>query len=853
MKLRKSRGMSGLSPAVEIISKARTHHLRSPAVLAGVAFSLLSMPFATGQVTAVEFGGNYNDGADNADKSGYTLENGDFDGEGDSADRRGYIPFGTLFRNINDANGVGNNNVIYHGTQHTHLDDTATDPSIGIFRFENSAVDDRLQCGHGGTTAVTQQTFAPHVVKADFLNGAATAPNLFFEDAAGSVTVSLANKSGAGTVNRALVKNGSSWYVSSTASSSTALLSINGFTEMWIPYDPDTNIYLSATVLAGTAVAGSTFNDIQAFGAVVQQNNIASGRAVNDDRFSVNGFSARMTDTLPQILVVNQDSRAVPNGGLPALEKLDIAPYTISFDAGATADKLIVALSSETGGSGPATISYDGVPLTFVAGTQNNKTKGIWYLDNPSTGGAADLVIDMTSYDVVNGIGFGVVSISGSAPGVSGGAAAGGVEVSVPNPDAGSFVMSAYSSNTTGAITVPTGHGEVYSSTNIGSAAGAAAYRSNAAAGTQTVTYAQAGTPDNHSTAAAVFLPLPPITVVNSDSDVVPDTGGEEDLENNPYSFFFDAGAGADKLIVSLSSETGGAGPASISFDGVPLTFVAGTEDGKTRGIWYLDSPFTGGDAELVIDMTGYDVVNGIGFGVVSISGSAPGVSGGTAAGGLEATISNPDDGSFVMSAYTSNGNSGITVPTGHTEVYSSPAIGSASAASAYRNNAAAGIQTVTYAQTGASSHSTAAAVFLPVSDGNSFADWIAGFPGVGAQDGLDQDPDGDGIDSGVENIFGTAPDEFSAGIAVGAVDSGSNTFTFTHPQSATPADDLTASYRWSTNLVDWYDGDNADGPGGGLTVGIVAGPVGPPTTTVTATASQAVTSLFIRVEVNQD
>jgi hypothetical protein len=76
------------------------------------------------------------------------------------------------------------------------------------------------------------------------------------------------------------------------------------------------------------------------------------------------------------------------------------------------------------------------------------------------------------------------------------------------------------------------------------------------------------------------------------------------------------------------------------------------------------------------------------------------------------------------------------------------------------------------------------------------------------------------------------------------------NSFTFTHPQNATPASDLTSIYRWSTNLIDWYAGDNVDGPGGGLTVGIVADPVGPPTTTVTATASQSVPNLFIRVEI---
>jgi hypothetical protein len=79
------------------------------------------------------------------------------------------------------------------------------------------------------------------------------------------------------------------------------------------------------------------------------------------------------------------------------------------------------------------------------------------------------------------------------------------------------------------------------------------------------------------------------------------------------------------------------------------------------------------------------------------------------------------------------------------------------------------------------------------------------------------------------------------------------NSFTFTHPQNATPASDLTSIYRWSTNLIDWYAGDNLAGPGGGLTVNIVPSPAGPSTTSVTATASQPVPQLFLRVEVTQD
>jgi autotransporter-associated beta strand protein len=215
-----------------------------------------------------------------------------------------------------------------------------------------------------------------------------------------------------------------------------------------------------------------------------------------------------------QITIVNDDNstftNVVPNPGGP--ESLNVTPWTVSFDAGATADKLIVALSSETGGSGPPVITYNGDALTQVPGTGNNKNKGIWYLDNPYNGGAADLVIDMTSYSVVNGIGFGVVSVAGTATGTTGGDAAGGLEVSITTAVADSLIVSAYASNTGTLPVVPSGHSPLYASGAIGSASGAAAYRNVLGpAGLQTITYTQA-TVDANSTSAAGFAPALVIT-----------------------------------------------------------------------------------------------------------------------------------------------------------------------------------------------------------------------------------------------------------------------------------------------------------------------------------------------------
>jgi hypothetical protein len=104
-----------------------------------------------------------------------------------------------------------------------------------------------------------------------------------------------------------------------------------------------------------------------------------------------------------------------------------------------------------------------------------------------------------------------------------------------------------------------------------------------------------------------------------------------------------------------------------------------------------------------------------------------------------------------------------------------------------------------------------------------------------------------------VENFFGTAPDAFTRGLVPGVVDRGSNTFTFSHPLNANPADDLTAVYRWSTDLQNFYiDGDSN---GAGTTTVTFSDPT--PTgdlVSVTATITGTVipNKLFVDVEVTQ-
>lgn len=137
----------------------------------------------------------------------------------------------------------------------------------------------------------------------------------------------------------------------------------------------------------------------------------------------------------------------------------------------------------------------------------------------------------------------------------------------------------------------------------------------------------------------------------------------------------------------------------------------------------------------------------------------------------------------------------------------------------------------------------------------NTYATWIAGFPGVGGATGFNDDPDGDGIRNGLENHLGTDPSKATPG-PVNLTSSGP-AFRFRHTRSNTPAADVTAIYQWSPDLIRWFaSGEtSAEGVSATLAASLITDAAAPDNdlveVAVTVTAG-SVTQVFARIQATQ-
>jgi hypothetical protein len=131
----------------------------------------------------------------------------------------------------------------------------------------------------------------------------------------------------------------------------------------------------------------------------------------------------------------------------------------------------------------------------------------------------------------------------------------------------------------------------------------------------------------------------------------------------------------------------------------------------------------------------------------------------------------------------------------------------------------------------------------------DDFAAWIAGY-NVGSLNGFNDDADGDGIKNGVENIFGTDPSVANQGVT--AVAKTGSTVTFQHPQGGSPASDVTAAYKWSTDLATFHaSGAASGGTTVTLTPALNTPSAGITTVTATITGTQPA-KLFLTLEASQ-
>jgi len=128
--------------------------------------------------------------------------------------------------------------------------------------------DDRLNCVGGGTASIVGDLEWMYVVKkADFVGG--LTGNLGF-DSTCNFSITGNTWTAASKVLRAVVQNGSTWYISAasnTVDQSGAKIFTDASSMLWSVWDPTTETGLSGSELDfSTTVAGSTFTDIQAVG-----------------------------------------------------------------------------------------------------------------------------------------------------------------------------------------------------------------------------------------------------------------------------------------------------------------------------------------------------------------------------------------------------------------------------------------------------------------------------------------------------------------------------------------------------------------------------------------------------------
>lgn len=233
--------------------------------------------------TVLDFGGDYVSAITIATSTVNGATTGDYDFDGSADDTARSVTFGTIWSPTTSGNwttpaGKSGSNLRY-GKSVANLGSTS-DPSGGFKydRIVNYAVPNTVQVSGGngtGTTSNMSMASAFYYDKADFLNGWGTTGDLAF-DPTGEISIDFAINRGVGE-GRALVRNGTDWYLSADAligaAANGGTLTISPATSDFYAFDPTANQLLFDTDNPGALVSGFTLTNITAIGLHMQHRN----------------------------------------------------------------------------------------------------------------------------------------------------------------------------------------------------------------------------------------------------------------------------------------------------------------------------------------------------------------------------------------------------------------------------------------------------------------------------------------------------------------------------------------------------------------------------------------------------
>jgi len=128
----------------------------------------------------------------------------------------------------------------------------------------------------------------------------------------------------------------------------------------------------------------------------------------------------------------------------------------------------------------------------------------------------------------------------------------------------------------------------------------------------------------------------------------------------------------------------------------------------------------------------------------------------------------------------------------------------------------------------------------------NTYATWLAANPPA---TGFTTDSDNDGVANAVENILGSNPNAYSAGLT--NVSSTASSATYKHTLNPTLASDVSYSYEWSTDLTEWK-ASAATNTGGTSATITPSAPASGVVTVTTAITSGPASKIFTRIKVTQ-